>query len=242
MDSPHQALSVVALITPDDIFVVVPTRGQVDHNTVRALQEIRDRAPGLAPIHYVAGRMSAMDTRNLALSAFLATDKQVMFTVDDDVVPHPKVLDMAQALETYDIMGAPYPIFRPPGPNTVAVPSPCAYRREGGGYKGLHNLFALVGVQPCDGIGTGCMMIPRRVLERLGPFAVEYDAQGVLTKTEDFVLCERAIAAGFTIGAHFDYPADHFVGCSLHAVTQGFTNAWKLAAEREQRRGRIVIP
>ena len=37
-------------MTPEKILVAVPTRGQVDYQTVSQLQTIRDSAPGLPPV------------------------------------------------------------------------------------------------------------------------------------------------------------------------------------------------
>ena len=51
-----------------------------------------------------------------------------------------------------------------------------------------------------DIIGTGCILIKRKVLESIkAPFITEFDKDGVATYGTDFAFCKKAKRAGFEI-------------------------------------------
>lgn len=70
-------------------------------------------------------------------------------------------------------------------------------------------------------IGTGCMLIARRVLEHpdmRAPFQDEFNEDGVRVVSEDFSFCDRARKAGFTVWAALDMPCGHVKEIDLKLV------------------------
>lgn len=228
-------------MSPSKIWVAVPTRGSVGFNTLRRLEDIRLANPSLLPIHYEAGRLSVSSVRNEIVRKFLKTECDVLLMVDDDVVPHRDVLAMSQYVRLaeiitatgprYDIVGAPYMLLRQP---IAMIATPCVFNRgEGGGYRFIPETFSQDGLVPCDAMGSGCMMIARRVLEdkRCMPFSLGVDEDGVMVMTEDIIFCLRAKEAGYTIAADYSRFADHWNEISLNTIHQGYKNAFAKAGK-----------
>lgn len=68
------------------------------------------------------------------------------------------------------------------------------------------------GLQEVDAVGSGCMLVARRVLEGIKPpwFVREYAPDGASVECgPDFYFCRQASSAGFSVWAHFDYPCEH---------------------------------
>jgi hypothetical protein len=62
-----------------------------------------------------------------------------------------------------------------------------------------------------DVVGTGCILIHRRVLENIkAPFHIHFDEDGILTMGTDFAFCERAKEAGFDIFTTPKRVCEHF--------------------------------
>jgi len=111
-----------------------------------------------------------------------------------------------------DVVGCPTPVWHwtrnkeyPIYLNAYRyVPEAGAYR-EYPAREGLHQV---------DAVGTGCVLIARRVLEdprmRTGCFLRKLEPDGVVERGNDISFCERAGACGFRIWAHYDYPCNHY--------------------------------
>lgn len=186
----------------------VPTRGAIQWTTVTRLEEIRDKHPGLAPILYQEGHLNVALTRNHIVQQFLETDHDVLAMVDDDVTPPPHFLDVVEHLDICDMVGIPYPMF---AQNVLDF---TIFEEVPGGLKLLAPESGLNG---CDALGTGCVVIHRRVFEKLGdtPFRMSNDPRDK-TITDDFLFCKDMRDAGFTIGYYWDgWYADHCTTVSL---------------------------
>jgi hypothetical protein len=67
-------------------------------------------------------------------------------------------------------------------------------------------------VQEVESIGSGCILIARRVLEHpamKAPFLDEFDEWGTRKFGGDITFCRRARNAGFRVWAAVDYPCGH---------------------------------
>lgn len=83
-----------------------------------------------------------------------------------------------------------------------------------------------IGLEEVDAGGTGCVLIARRVLEKVRPaFIREWDEDGIQTISSDILFCRRAKDAGFEIWAHFGYPCHHFKPTDLIQVNN--TLEWR---------------
>lgn len=222
------------------VYVAVPTRGQVDWNTVLALQEARDTY-GLPPIHYQAGRMSVSDTRAKIVQDFLASDAEVLLSIDDDVIPHPTFPEIVQ--HDVDVVGCPYPMIRSlasicvPAVFEPGVNGQAQIRRDPYGQQGLQEVYA---------IGTGCIAIQRRVLEhpklKHNPFMYGFDTHGILVESDDLKFCRRVRKAGFEVYCDYSRPADHMCnGVSLWNLHSAYEAALLRVQEAQRGAPRPII-
>ena len=67
------------------------------------------------------------------------------------------------------------------------------------------------GLLEVDAVGSGVMLIARRVLEKVKiPFERKWNDEGVPIKGLDFYFCDKAKALGFKIFVHWEYLCSHF--------------------------------
>lgn len=74
------------------------------------------------------------------------------------------------------------------------------------------------GLIECDAVGTGAVIIHRRVIEALKdeqPFCNRYDAQGIKTLGLDLSFCKKAKEKGFRVFTHLDYVCSHWATVDL---------------------------
>jgi hypothetical protein len=228
-----------------DIFLATPTRGQLNWNHVKAIYRLMADHPDLLQPELESGGLGVCHPRNMLVQKFLSTPAKILFFIDDDVVPRPTVMKMLAHLDQYDIVGAPYPLVHPP---LVPIPTPCAFKEvRKAGYVPLDDIFMLRGIQECEALGTGCMMIKREVLEHEGimPFKLGVDDKGIMKVSEDILFCMKAKEAGFRIGADFDQVADHCHILSLNTTHHAYMNKLMKAIEIDRadqaNQSRIVL-
>jgi GT2 family glycosyltransferase len=80
------------------------------------------------------------------------------------------------------------------------------------------------GLKAADLVGSGCMMIRRRVLDAVEkPFfrLVTDEAVTRLVDTEDFYFCRKAAKAGFSIYLDTDMPCGHVKQMNLRSMMHG---------------------
>ena len=88
------------------------------------------------------------------------------------------------------------------------------------------------GLVEVDAIGSGCIIISRKVLEKLRyPFRNEYDRDGVKKLGNDISFCQRAKELGFRAYCHLDYVASHHVTFDLKNVYAMFLQIENLKDE-----------
>jgi len=138
--------------------------------------------------------------RRSIVQDFLKTDGEYLLMVDHDVVPVHNVLD---ADIHYDITGFPTPI------HTNGMKRWNIYKKpfKDMEYGSLNPMEK--GHEEVDVVGTGCILIHRKVLEKIDDFTPVLDGQDIKYGT-DFGFCQRAKAAGFTIGVEWNYPCHHY--------------------------------
>jgi len=228
----------------DEIMFAVPTRGLVDWNLVNRMLELQERHPAVT-YWTQAGRLSVSDCRHRIVTRFLATDRRLLIMCDDDVIPRLALFDRMRE-SPYPITGATYLIVR----HEFTLPFPAVFRLDVAHhrYAPLDHVFGRAGRVPCDAVGTGCIAIRREVLETLrktdeAPFAMHWDADGVMRTSDDLAFCGRARAAGFAIAADYDLHADHVIqGLSMNLLQTQYGEAYAKARELEQRQPRLVVP
>ena len=135
--------------------------------------------------------------RNRIVKRFKATDNDFLLMLDDDIVPLDNPAEFVFADK--DIIGFPAPVRQAGGQlNWVAyVKYPDRDDYAPIDFARIDDTVELLKV---DVVGTGCILIARRVLETLkAPFHTDFDEDGILEIGTDFAFCRKAAVAGFEI-------------------------------------------
>ncbi len=155
---------------------------------------------------------------------FIAGDYDYWLNIDADNPPMNNPLDLVAY--DLDIIGCPTPVYhftdkvkgeRPWYENAWKyVPEKKAYME----YPDKD------GLQRVDAVGTGCVLIARRVFDgtemRKGAFTRKLHPDGTVDKGNDISFCERATEQGFQIFAHYDYRCQHFNETEMHEMIRAF--------------------
>lgn len=129
---------------------------------------------------------------------FLKTDCDYLMMQDDDIIPLHNPAELVYA--DRDIVGSPAKVRQ-----DARQMNWVAYLEEKslGGYVAVDfsKVPADADLIPVDVVGTGLIVIKRRVLEALGPscFMDVFGAEGNREMGTDFAFCKRAREAGFKI-------------------------------------------
>jgi len=159
--------------------------------------------------------------RNKIVKRFLKTDCDYLLMIDDDVVPMHNPCELVYA--DRDIIGSPA-LVRSVG--QLMVWTAYVPHSNGVGYSAidLNSFDDMIDILEVAIVGTGCILIKRKVLETLkAPFHSEFDEDGVQIYGTDFAFCRKATKAGFHV-----YTTTH--RRSEHYKTIGFSgmDAWDI--------------
>lgn len=162
--------------------------------------------------------------RNTIIRSFLKTDNDALLFMDTDNPPMRNVLEVADfVLEPgHDILAFPTPIWYSnitrAGTGAVPIVWNCyRFDEHAGGWR--ENMLRS-GLVEVDAAGTGCVLIHRRVLERISVFERRYREDGEIAIGSDLLFCHKAKELGFRIWAHYDYACHHVKDCDLAEVYQ----------------------
>lgn len=162
---------------------------------------------------------------------FIVGDYDFWLNIDADNPPTNNPLDLVELNK--DIIGCPTPIYyftgevdkmgeRPYYFNAYDYDSTVDAYREHQPQKDL---------QKVDAVGTGCILIARRVFENLlmqkGAFYRKWNEDGTMNKGNDIAFCERARNQGFEIYAHYNYLCDHFSELSMLEMIRAFRQMYE---------------
>lgn len=149
------------------------------------------------------------NNRNHIVQKFLATKNcEYLMMIDSDVVPPPNILklvdfdkDIITPLMFVWQKGALLPLF---------------LKENKDGTYDVDDYLEKTGLHEAAATGTGCMIIKRKVLEKVKyPFRNEYDIDGIKTMGLDLNFCQRARELGFKSWVHLDYIASHYTSYDL---------------------------
>ncbi len=193
------------------VYCGFPSNGTVVDMQPYVLREIADRYQDVVELVYpphVAHRIFHDCARNAIVEDFLATDCDILWFLDSDVVPPRHVMDLvALHADKWEAAGAPYPVFMAqPGQDTRQIVF-TVYKGAAGNGLGAANI-PMEGHDWVDGIATGCIFIKRSVLEKMKApyFEFHYNPETrELIKGEDFDFCFKLKELG--IKFFIDYSA-----------------------------------
>jgi len=190
---------------------------------IRTMQDPRAETQLILPTH-----KPYVNNLHLIVQDFLAGPFDYLVSMDDDNPPLGNLIDLV--LLDLDVIGCPTPVWHC---DTKNAPNDRPFYfnalrevEEPDGSVGFKPLdsepgFKPVGIKRADAVGTGCVVIARRVLEELvkrardegpleTPFMRRWDERGIVQMGNDYAFCQRVRRAGFEVWAHFDYTCQHF--------------------------------
>ncbi len=158
------------------------------------------------------------------VNEFMDDDFDFWLNIDSDNPPINNPLDLVKLDK--DIIGLPTPVWHFTGKIKGERPfyeNVYKYEPEEDAYT---EWKTKEGLQQVDAVGTGCLLIARRVFEdrvmRQAPFQRCYNFDGTVERGNDISFCERAIFQGFKVWAHYDYRCRHFNNLEIHEVARAF--------------------
>ncbi|MHA1854063.1 MAG: hypothetical protein ACTSUF_11245 [Candidatus Heimdallarchaeaceae archaeon] len=146
--------------------------------------------------------------RNKIVQKFLQSDFDYLLMIDDDVIPPMNILELADFQK--DIISAVCFSFQ----QNMNVPLTLKQSKEGDynvdmfkGYEGLVET---------DAVGTGCLMLSRKVLEDIqAPFNDIIDEDGIRKFGHDVAFCKKAKEKGYKVYCNLNYSCQHKVTFDL---------------------------
>lgn len=159
---------------------------------------------------------------------FLDSDFDYWLHIDSDNPPQHNPLDLIEL--DRDIIGLPTPIYHNKDDGEWPI---CWNALDWDDIeKGYREHHPRAGLQQVDAIGSGCMIVARRVIETLPPpwFVRQTDEYGRVTFGPDFTFCGNAVNAGFEVWAHYDYFCEHVNEICLVEAIGGFSGIGKDAS------------
>lgn len=200
-------------LAPVRALLAVPTRGYIWHETAMQIG-------GYDPVYY-REKLSVANVRNKICHDFLENkhgERELLYMIDDDVIPPHKQFAERMAASPYDIVGCPVPMSKMPD---LPVVLNIFNRNDEGRWVTCQNLLPEDGDMEVDAVGTGLIMIRRHVLEHpemVMPFNQVLTDEGTIQVGQDINFCIRAKKLGFTVGVCADLICDHFTNVHLNTI------------------------
>jgi len=170
--------------------------------------------------------------RNKMVKNFLEDEEnEWLLMIDDDVVPPGDILEMIDLGEK--VVSATVTIKKDGVPHPVIVK-----QRDDGKYRRItmqeySEEITDKGLVEVDGVGTGCLLIHRSVLEEMSPpwFKFLYNEDGTLKLGEDFYFGQRLRELGQPMYVSSDFVCSHYRKTDLTEFAQIVAEAENVSPE-----------
>jgi len=209
------------------ILITVPNQHWIHSTVVYKLLKLQQDNRFRTTIKMPANKPYVNNLHHI-VNEFVEDGYDFWLNIDADNPPIQNPLDLV--LLDKDIIGLPTPIWHYTGkPKERPVYwNAYDYDEDTGAYR-EHQIRD--GLQQVDAVGTGCVLISKRVFQkhemRLQPFMRQWTKDGRVEKGNDMSFCEKARANGFKVYSHFDYPCDHFSEMSLTETVSAFRKLYE---------------
>lgn len=214
------------------IEVCVPNRessSEINASLAKTLQSLETPDDGEYEVKVRHSYLQPVDAnRNKMVKNFLEDeDNDWLLMIDNDVVPPKDIIKMVE--HGKPVVSATVTIKK------GAVPQPIILKEHGDQYRQVNVAEYLEnesdGLIPVDGVGTGCLLIRRDVLENMSPpwFKFLYnDEDGSLQLGEDFYFSRRLAQEDVPMFVSTDHVCSHFKKTDLTEIAN-------VVAEYQQR-------
>lgn len=141
------------------------------------------------------------ENRNRIVKEFLKGDYDWLLMIDSDNPPPANVLDIIK--EDKDVIGLPTPVNM----NSIGINNFYWSVFKEDGFMVKH---AGQGLEKVHGVGTGCILIKRKVLESIEhPFTTVRNEEDLRIVGTDKAFCDRCNEKGFEIYTHWNFTCNH---------------------------------
>ena len=215
------------------VLIAIPTDNSYIHkhmvfSVVKLLSDQRVNSKLILPTH-----RPIENNRNKIVQDFLKGKFDYLIMMDFDNPPMNNILNLI--FLGLDVIGCPTPVWHSQTLGDYPIYWN-ALREKGDGYLPLQG-SECQGLQEVDSIGTGCIILSRKVLLSVQydkPFERTWDDEGVVIEGSDYYFCRKVRKLGFKIHAHFDYPCMHFNEVELTECMKFFNAFYKKPDEQEK--------
>lgn len=198
-----------------DVLIGVLNQGEIRTELAVRLLQINRQYPGFGRVDITFSEHKPTDNnRNMLVRRMLDEGYDYLVMCDSDTVFQRNPLELI-AYDP-DVAGLATPIY-----NVKRNAAHPIYWNVGD-YNGENwNPLILTGDEglvEVGAVGTGCIIVARRVFEHpdmQAPFMRAWSEDGIVVRGSDFEFCQRARAAGFKIYVDTRYVADHLKVTSL---------------------------
>lgn len=203
------------------VYVYIPNMGKLDTDLVSALFAMVN-----VEITLPQGIIPIDNARNWCVADFMKKsnheDDRLLF-IDSDIIPQKGTVEKLLSHDK-DIVGTLCLVIKVNDKTGVPTPVPMALRlNEKKEYKVF---FDGKGLTEVDATGSGCVMIKRKVFQKLqGRFyQFLHDGIGNLEQVEDFGFCEKAKENGFKIFVDYSLLSGHKKEINLNDINNLLMN------------------
>ncbi len=230
------------------IYMGIPSLGERHDSQnywLRRMEKLHaDTIEFIYPEIYV-GRLFHDCARNSYVEQFLASDADILFFLDSDVVPPERFFDLVNIHgDKWDLAGAPYPVWMQQegfdGPQVTFT----VYKDNGQPGKLWPCKIPNSGLEFVEGIATGCLLIRRKVLEQMKKpyFEFKYDPETrQMIEGEDLGFCIKANALGYKFFIDYSMLCHHFKRVSLLDVSNCIEMQKQMAVDQNDKMYRQAI-
>ena len=161
---------------------------------------------------------------------FLKGEYTHWLTLDADNPPRYGVEPLEDVYDDFDVIGFPTPVWHNdanhPGDYPIYWNAMQEELSESGEFLGWKPYVVMEGIQRVDAVGSGCLLIARRVMEKINaPFMRHWDEDGIVEFGGDFMFCRRCKEHGFKVWADFSRPCFHFnTSIEIAEIGRAFEN------------------
>lgn len=205
-----------------NVLVSVPNQRWVHRGVVFALmalqRDARVQSTFVLPTH-----KPYINNLHKIINDFLKGDFDYWVSFDADNPPRNNIFDLV--FLDKDIIGCPTPVLHLDDSGDWPIYWNALDEKPEGWTP--HKITE--GLQEVDAVGSGCIVVARRVLKamRHDPphqrwFFRLWNDMGEMERGGDYMFCKRAKARGFKVWTHYDYPAYHFNEVELGHLNQAY--------------------
>lgn len=206
------------------VYVGVPTTGSVVDVQQFILRDIAERYKDHIELVYptVCTRRIFHDyARNEIVDEFMASDCDVLWFLDSDVVPPRHVMDLVAIHgDKWEAAAAPYPVFISQPGEPVNQITFTIYKGQYNGGLGAANI-PMEGHDWVDGAATGCLFLKRSIFEKLEKpyFEFKYEPESrKMIEGEDLGFCLKLVKLGIKIFVDYSAVCKHVKNICLLEV------------------------